>query len=339
MVAASAACLAWATGCISAGSVALLGQPLFTTPGAGDTSSSGDTGSGTSGFFDTGGRVNLDPCSESNARKFVRISMRNDAPNDHIHYFFVAVAFVNGDIYPNGAVCPDDISLYTSFGYSEITEGASQEFGTYCIDGPALLYFHRGGQFRSGGGGGASTLGSAIAPALGASPTFDNFFVSGGHDIPVPNMILFHNPGTGEGGALQINPNDISPCDILITSAGVPDCQQDAFYYVDQFDLMSGSVSLGAGAGLRVPNEIQGTGCECGAFVNFNGRSYQPAQTLAPSSASASAARCNEFMRGGVIEYVFVREDTNPPFPQLLWRVTDSAGAIANDFDSRANLP
>lgn len=334
-IASATACMLWTTGCISAGSVALLGQPVFngfvgSSPNPGDSTDTGSTG-----FFDTGSRANLDPCAESNSRKFVRISMRNETPDAYIHYFFVAVAFVNGDVYPNGAVCPDDIPLYTSFGYAEIAEGESQPFGTYCFDGPALVYFHKSGQFRSGGGTANSTFASAIPPALGTSPTYDNFFTSAGVSVPVPNMILWHNPGTGEGSALKISRNDVGPCDIVISTFGVPDCEQDAFYYVDEFDLMSGSVALGAGSGRRVPNEIQGTGCECGAFVNFNGRSYQPAQALAPSSASSSAARCNEYLRGGFIEYVFAREDTNPPFPQLLWRTTDASGGVANDFDSR----
>jgi hypothetical protein len=44
------------------------------------------------------------------------------------------------------------------------------------------------------------------------------------------------------------------------------------------------------------------------------------------------------FFRGGRIDYVFLREDTDPPFPQLVWRVTDSAGTRAQDFDPRANI-
>jgi hypothetical protein len=120
---------------------------------------------------------------------------------------------------------------------------------------------------------------------------------------------------------------------VLVGNAD-PDCNQDAFYYVDEFDMMIGSIDieLGFGAGRRVPSEIQGTGCACTGFQD-------PYQHLAPSGVAASSAACNEFLRGGRIEYVFVRDDTNPPYPQLLWRVTDQAGAEVHNFDPRANIP
>lgn len=319
-------------GCASGvAAFSLLGTPLFDATGSGAASTPSGGGGGDSSFFDTGGRVNVDPCSEPNSRKFIRISMRNLATDSYIHYFFVLIAYVNGDVYPDGAVCPDDIALYTSRGYTEIPEGAQQEFGNFCIDGPALVYFHLGGQFRRSGGVGGSQLGSAIAPAQGTNATFDSFFTAGGTTVPVPNLIVFHNPGTGEGAALKIAENDSAPCDTVIV-AGDPDCNQDAFYYVDESDLIAGSIALGVGAGVRSPSEIQGTGCECLGFQD-------PFQQLAPSGTTASTARCNEFLRGGTIEYIFVREDLNPPFPQLVWRVTDQTGAEVHDFDPRANIP
>ena len=324
----------WASGC--AGSrysyyqYVLGGPPLFYV-GSSAQPTGGETG-GESTFFDTSAGATVDPCSEPNARKFVRISMRNLATDTHIHYFLVLIAYVNGEVYPDGAVCPDNVDLYTSFGYQEVPEGAEEEFGNYCIVGPALLYFHLGGQFRSGGGVGGSQLGSAIAPAQGTSATYDNFFTSGGASVPVPNQIIFHNPGTGEGAALKISRNSVGPCDIVVGDPGVSDCEQDAFYYVDDSDLITGSVALGVGSGRRVPDEIQDTGCECTGFEN-------PHQELAPSATGALDATCNEFLRGGLIEYVFVREDTNPPYPQLLWRVTDQSGAEVHDFDPRGPLP
>lgn len=330
-----------ASGCASGSSAAtLFGGSLFTSyTGTTPPPTGGATG-GESGFFTGGSRVNVDPCSESNARKFVRVSMRNQSPDDFIHYFFVAIAYVNGEQFPNGAVCPDDVDLYTSFGYSEVPEGVSQPFGNFCIDGPALLYFHEGGRFRSGGGVAGSRLASAIAPAQGTNATFDNFFGSGGVVVPVPNMIIFHNPGTGEGAFLKVSLNNTAPCADQVVVSGDPECQQDGFYYVDEDDRSTtGSVALGVGSGIRVPNEIQGSGCECSAFATFGGRTFQVAQVLAPSGTAASNARCNEFLRGGLIEYVFVREDTDPPFPQLVWRVTDQTGAEVHDFDPRAGIP
>jgi hypothetical protein len=319
----------WSAGCASGTSaLSLIGSP-FTFTGSAPTTDTGTTG-GQSTFFGGGGRVNLDPCSESNARKFIRISMRNLSIDSYIHYFLVLIAFVNGEMYPDGAVCPDDVDLYLQNGYSEIPEGSAQEFGNYCIVGPALLYFHDGGQFRRGGGG--AQLGSAIAPAQGTSATYDSFFGSGGAQVPVPDLILFHNPGTGEGAALKISESWSSPCDFLISGNPDPDCDQDAFYYVDEFDLISGSNALGLGSGRRVPNEIQGTGCECTGFQD-------PFQRLAPSGVAASNARCNEFLRGGRIEYTFVRDDVEPPFQQLLWRVTDQSGAEVHAPDPRANVP
>jgi hypothetical protein len=132
------------------------------------------------------------------------------------------------------------------------------------------------------------------------------------------------------GQALKISRNSPGPCNDVILG-GDPTCQQDAFYYVDTQDrLSSGSTALGAGSARRVPAEIQGTGCECLGFAN-------PAQELAPSGATGTV-RCNEFVRGGRIDYVFVREDQTPPFPQLVWRVVDTTGAVVHDFDERAPI-
>ncbi len=327
----------WSTGCIGGGggtldALALLGSPLFSGfVGRSPTGDGSTDDGGGSGFFGGGGRTNTDPCEESLSRKFVRITMRNQAQDDFIHYFLVLIAFVNGDTYPDGAVCVDDIPLYTSFGYTEVPEGASVEFGSYCITGPALLYFHQSGGFRRGGAGGTSSLAAAIAPAQGSNPSFDAFFNSAGAQVPVPNLIAFHNPGSGEGAALKISRSAAAPCDTATPQFGDPLCDQDAFYYVDDQDRLSGSSALGIGSGRRVPSEIQGTSCEC---LGFN----TPFQSLAPSSVTAASARCNEFVRGGRIEYAFLRNDTNPPFPQLVWRVTDASGATVQNFDERANL-
>jgi hypothetical protein len=333
LIAAFVACALLEAGCASGGlsySQMVLGHGIFSNY-TGSTPEPQSGGSG--GFFDSGGRSNIDPCEETTSRKYIRISMRSLVTDSYVHYFLVLVAYVNGETYPNGAVCADDVKLYTDFGYTEIAAGAQQAFGNYCIRGPALLYFHKSGQFRSGGSGaGNSSLGSALGPAQGTSATYDNFFTSSGARVPVPNQIIFHNPGSGEGAALKVNPNSVGPCDIVVGDFGVSDCAQDAFYYVDESDLMTGSTATGVGSGLRVPSEIQGTGCQCSGFED-------PYQTLAPSGTSASAAHCSEFLRGGRIEYVFFREDTNPPFPQLIWRVTDQNGATVHDFASNAPKP
>ena len=322
----------YSAGCAGGASpYSLLGQPFFltdgtVTPGGGTVDPGGST-------FGAGTRANIDPCLEREDRKFVRISMRNLAEDDFIHYFVAFVAFVNGDIYPDGAVCADDIATYTLFGYDQIDDGDFFEFGSYCIAGPALIYFHRTGQFQTGPG----ALASAIGPAQGASATFDPFFNSAGVLVPIPNSILWHNPGTGAGATLQVGPRRPSPCTSVIVGGFPDECRADAFYYVDETDRINGSNALGTGAGVRVPNEIQGAGCEAGGFDNDLFTSVS--QLLAPSTTTASDARGNEFLRGGRIEYAFLRVDTDPPFPQLVWRVSDGSGAIAHDFDSRANIP
>ncbi len=294
--------------------------------------SSGTTpGSGLGG--DTGGFT--DPCEEPQSRKFVRISMRNQSP-DYIHYFLALIALVNSDTYPTGTVCPDDISLYTSFGYQSIPAGGSTEFGNYCIEGPALIYFHRGGQFRTAGGSGTGNLASAIAPAQGSTPSYDAFFTSAGATVPIPTFILLHNPGqTAAGQALLVSQHIPSPCTQDLVSGGDPVCAQDSFYYVDETDRITGSSALGVGSGRRTPGEIQGTACECGAIAETGAQAFQ---VLAPSGRSAPDAACNEFMRGGRIEYVFVRDDTDPPYPQLVWQVSDSTGTRVHSFDPRANI-
>jgi hypothetical protein len=318
----------------------------YDTPfGTASPPSTGPGGTGTlPGGLGGADRTPRDPCTESQARKFVTISMRN-LSEDFIHYFFVAIAFVDVDesatgaavpffdttSFPDGAVCPEDVALYTQFGYRELAAGSMTAFGDFCIGGPALIYFHREGQFRRSAGTGTANLGSAIGPAQGSSPTYDAFFTSAGARVPVPDLILFHNPGTGSGAALKISSQTTAPCDVL-TIAGAPPCERDSFYYVDDRDLMTGTTSLGIGSGRRVPGEIQGTGCECAGLT-------APVQILAPSGVSARFGDCFEFFRGGRIDYVFVRQDETPPFPQLLSRVTDSTGAVAHDFDPRAPLP
>jgi hypothetical protein len=330
--------VAWmaATGCAGGGSAFwnLLGNPF---PTVGQTSggtvipgSTGRTPGSTTGTT-TGGFV--DPCTVPQNQKFVRISMRNTDNSDFVHYFLVLIAFVNGTEYPTGAVCPNDIALYTSFGYVSVPAGQSQPFGDYCIVGPALFYFHRSGQFQAAGSTSGSNLDSAIAPAQGATPAFDAFFTSAGATVPVPDTILFHNPGTGQGQALKISVNRTDPCATVAVVSGVdPDCRQDAFYYVDDTDRLAGSTALGAGSGRRVPNDIQGTGCEClGTTDAF--------QRLAPTAQAGQNPACNNFFRGGQINYAFLRNDTDPPIPQLVWRVTDTNGTRAQDFDPRAGIP
>jgi hypothetical protein len=231
----------------------------------------------------------------------------------------------DGAEFPDGAVCANDAALYTSAGYSQLSAGQQQAFGDYCVTGPAYVYYHENGQFQGSGG----RLASAIAPAQGNLPTYDVFFSSVGAQLPIPDLILFHNPGTGEGAALKISRPRTSPCVTDITgSQADPICVRDSFYYVGQDDIMSGSRQLGSGSGRRVPNDIQGTGCECNPLSG----AYQ---RLAPSRVNAAAAMCDEFLRGGRIDYAFYRIDDTPVPPQLVWRVTDASGSMAHDYDTR----
>lgn len=299
----------------------LLGVPLFGNFGGGG----GDGGPPTpptddddDGFFDGGAGGPTDPCLEELDRKFVRLSLRNQSP-DFVHYFMVLIAFEDTPD-QQGAVCSDDLGLYTDFGYEFIASGQFREFGAYCIDGPALLYFHEAGNFQAGGGTGAEALASAIAPAQGSSPTFDNFFGSSGVLVPVPDLILFHNPGTGQGASFIVDPLPSDPCDEELL---IDFCTLDSFYYVDEDDLPAGSLALGVpGSARRTPNDIQDTFCESGGFSPFH--------FLVPPGVSNVAP--DEFVRGGSIEYVFIRDDREQAIPQLLWRVRDASGGIVQDF-------
>jgi len=333
-------------GCGGAGGTGweFLGSPYTYVAPTGGQTGPGSTSQTTGGTLGQSDRTPVNPCQEAQARKFVTLSMRNQTP-DFVHYFFVAIAFVDvdqsvegavipffGDTqFPDGAVCAQDVATYRQFGYSEVASGTTTTFGDYCVRGPALIYFHRNGQFRRAAGTANTSLGSAIAPAQGSSPTYDNFFASAGVQVPVPDLIVFHNPGTGEGAALKISRQSTDPCN-TVAPAGAPVCQRDAFYYVDDRGIMAGTTALGVGAGRRVPSEIQGTGCECTGLT----RAFQ---TLAPSRVTVRGAQCNEFLRGGRIEFVFLRQDENPPVPQLLWKVTDSTGATVHEFDPRVTLP
>lgn len=243
-----------------------------------------------------------------------------------MHYFLVLVANIRGTKYPDGAVCPTDVSLYTQNGYQEVPEGSSRSFGSYCFEGPTLIYFHQNGEFRSANG----QFASAIGAARGTGATFDAIFNSSGRQIPVPNFILFHNPGFGAGLDLKVSVSPSNAC--ADASVGTPDCAQDGWYYVDDNDLPQGSTTLGAGSSRRVPNEIQGTGCQCGL-------SSDAFSVLAPSGTSATNAFCDEFLRAGTINYVFTRDDQVPAIPQLVWRVTDATGGIVHNFDPRATVP
>jgi hypothetical protein len=327
-----AACLA-AEGCGGGGSAFefLGGNPFSLAPSTTTTTIPGITAT-TPGGTTTGTTAGVvDPCTLSQGQKFVTISMRNLDSGDFVHYFLVLIAHVNGTEFPDGAVCPADIPLYTAFGYVSIPAGQSQAFGNICITGPSLFYFHKNGQFQTAGGTPGQNLGSAIAPAQGTTPTFDTFFTSTGVSVPVPDQILFHNPGTGAGQTLKISRNTTDPCATQVVNVGDPACAQDSFYYVDDSDRIAGSTALGVGSGRRVPNEIQGTGCECRGTSD-------PTQTLAPSNQSSVNVPCNEFFRGGRIDYVFLREDTDPPFPQLVWRATNSSGVRVQDFDTRSGV-
>ena len=315
-------------GCGGFGDAAgLLGAPLIGRNQAGGGGGGGGGGGDPGNPFTGGGGAGLlDPCQESLSRKYVRITMRNSNPDDFIHYFVAFVAFdYDAVANPEGAVCPADAALYTEFGYQRIADGSAVDFGKYRIPGPAYFYYHENGRFRSATGGSAVTA-SAIPPAQGTStPTFDTFFGSGGARVPVPNVILFHNPGGAAGGPLRISRNIQESCD------------QDAFYYVDESDRLAGNTSTGPGSARRIAREIQGTGCECpgvGVFLDAEG-----AQSLIAPGTPIRNRNCNQFARGGRIEYVFLRQDSDPPVPQLVWRVSDSTGAVIQDFDSRVTVP
>ncbi len=322
----AAACGLAAVGCGAPST--LISSTLFPFVNIGTTGAGSTVTSSSGGGFGSDSSVALDPCDETLSRKQITITMRNDAPDDYIHYFLILVAFENGETYPNGAVCPDDSDFYTDFGYTRIAEGSFQEIGNICVIGPAYVYFHEQGRFQEAGG----ALASGIEPAAGSSSSFDAFFSSAGADVPVPDRIYFHNPGTGDGAALKVSQNSLNPCGAVVTLSGDSDCEQDSFYYVDQADLPVGSNPVGTNSNRRVPSEIQGTGCECLAF-------QEPWHQLGPPGTIASNAACNEFIRGGSITYVFIRQDATPPYPQLLWQVRDDSGSIVQDFDDRADIP
>ncbi|QOJ15871.1 MAG: hypothetical protein HRU75_15020 [Planctomycetia bacterium] len=317
-----------AAGCAggASGITSLFGSPFEYVGGngGGAVTPGGTSTGGARAGAGSAGEGTIDPCTLPDAQKFVRISMRNQATNDFVHYFMILIAFVQTDE-AEGAVCERDVPLYTSFGYTRLA--ADTPLGTFCIPAGSLVYFHEAGRFRKAGGSGTTGLGSAIAPAQGTNATFDEFFVSGGAQVPVPNIILFHNPGTGDGARLQISFPNPDPCGSDQINTSTPLCQQDSFYYVDARDQLSGSTALGVGSGRRVSAEIQGTGCECSGFQN----AFQ-------SLRFAAAAQCSEFARGGSIEYVFVRDDRTPAFPQLVWRVTAANGAVLHDFDPRSGV-
>lgn len=313
----------------------------FSTTGTAGTSI-GYTGTFTGGT-QGGSAGTTDPCDETLSRKFVTITMRSYA-GDYVHYFFFAIAFVHvADdatedempvfdqvAYNSGAVCEADIGLYQQHGYNFVDTGQHQALGDYCLRGPALYYFHDNGDFRVAAGSSDSGLGSAIAPGQGDLPTYDNFFTSAGAQLPVPDMILFHNPGTGNGAALKISVPTPNPCNIIIT-AGDAQCSRDSFYYVTYDDIMVGSRSLGPNSGRRVPSDIQGTGCKCLG----NAEAFQP---LAPPGVRGAAAKCNQFFRGGRIDFAFFEDDSTPQFPQLVWHVTDGAGTVVHDYDPLSPL-
>lgn len=326
--------LGLAVGCGGSSLLRSIGTPFPLPAGVSNTptpASSGRSAGGTSG---ASSRSDSDPCDETQNRKIIFLSMRN-LTDDYIHYYLLLIAFIDDPTTDDveGAVCEDDIPLYTSFGYQLVPEGTSIPFGNVCIPGNSLYYFHENGQFQGAGQG----LASAIAPAAGSTATYDTYFNQSGRQVPVPDRIIFHNPGTSaEARALKVAESSVNPCAVVINDVGDPECEQDGWYYVDEFDFPAGSRPTGsdgveAGIYVRYPADIQGTGCAC----NLGNIPYSQ---LAPSNAAASDALCNEFLRGGRIDYVFVRDDTEPPFPQLVWRVTDSNGTRAHDFDPRANV-
>lgn len=311
---------------------------FFGTPfGTSSSSGTSTTGTSSSGGFgvgspttvtgSAGGLVGVDACSQPEASKFIRITLRNDIATDTVHYFLAFIAFID-DGTGSGAVCADDIALYRTNGYNiQIADGDTLEFGQFCIVGPALIRFHESGRFLNTAGTG---LASAIAPAQGSISTFDSFFTSAGATLPVPDQILWHNPGTGEGAALQVTPVSTSPC-ATQTTIFANDCEQESFYYVTDDDIPVGGRALGAGSFRRTPNEIQGTGCQAIGTAN-------PFQELAPAGTTTDGAGDNEFLRGGSITYVFIRDDQEPAIPQLVWEVRNANGALVHEFDVRTGV-
>lgn len=342
-----AAGLAWllAGGCGGGIPIGEYGTPFTRTGGttSDGTGSGGNAGVGRGGGSGSGAdRTPTSPCAETESRKFIRVSMRNEAQNDYIHYFLVFIAFeydaTGTSGYTRGVVCPEDRSLYISNGYTlEIPAGSQQAFGNFCIEGPALIRYHESGRFRQPGA--VSQLASAIAPAQGTQPSYDSFFTSAGALVPVPNLILFHNPGTGEGQALKISNNDTTPCDTS-TGGGDAACLQDAFYYVTENDQLAGSRGIGINSGRRVPAEMQDTGCQEGLTSTgpLTPQSVGPFYVVAPPGVDANNALTYEFIRGGRIDFAFIRDDQNPPIPQLLWEVTDNRGRLVHEFDARAGI-
>lgn len=247
----------------------------------------------------------------------ILLTLQNADPNRYIHYHLHLITFAKD-------IVTGDESRYTSFGYVRYPTGVS--FGCYNFAGRDLYYYyHRNGRFRTNITNSSSTLLSGISPAISsASPRKDVYFMS--RVVPLPSMILFHDPKTTvpaafnvDRGATTINPALSTPS----TCAGCASCAQASWYYVTAFDQPSGvnrpcslgrNDSNGPGRYFRVPAETQQTACwDCVVTLPLLGTDaahwlHNSAinEAIFPRPAGdVSTVLCNEFYLGSVVTYTF----------------------------------
>ncbi len=274
------------------------------------------------------------------------LTLRNKLTDRYIHYHLILIAFVED-------ITPGDEARYLNFGYHHYPSGTT--IGCYTFTQNLYLYYHNNGKFRSDVSNPTSTMLSGIAPASSSStPRVDSFF--GNREVPLPSVILFHDPGTtvpspfntGRGSS-TINPglHTISSC------VSCDRCAQAGWYYVQSNDTPIGIASActigrditAKGRYYRVPGEIQGTVCydctsEAGtlpiAILNtahwlHNSAAGTGTGPLGPGLPTD--VRCHEFYADSVIVYTFGNAaDAVQPggtaTPSLVWDVRSRNGDV-----------
>jgi hypothetical protein len=286
--------------------------------------------------------VTVDPTP----RKLV-LTLQNRVTTSYIHYNLILIAF-REDV-PVGQEGP-----YLSFGYVHYPVGTS--IGCYSFARDLFLYYHQNGRFSTDITNTGSPLLSAIAPAPSTStPRADSFFNS--REIPVPSVILFHDPVSNVPMPFNAgrNATTINPTLSSITGCGTcTSCAQAGWYYVLSGDIPFGlnpACSIGRNAAAsgryyRVPAEYQNTCCfDC---ISSSGlvpiTDLVTAHWLHNTGVSSGGplgpgnpgdVRCYEYYLNGVVTYAFTTlgNTSGPSFPpSLVWEVKTRQGIIIHPF-------
>jgi len=286
----------------------------------------------------------------------IYLTLQNAVTDRYIHYHLHLIAFRED-------VAPGDESRYESFGYRMYT--SPQTIGCYTFPAtvarPLFYYYHQNGRFRTEITDTSRPLLSGIQSAVSATqPRLDPFFA--GRVVPVPSLILFHDPRNTVPSPFDQNRNshtiNSTLANVTNCTASCEICSRASWYYVTATDVPSGFPGLGCTRGrdpsdnsrilryFRVPAETQDTVCwDCSSAagnlppigVDTSAvhwlHNTAVGQAVWPNPAGSTSLQCFEYYLGSFVTYTFTNAgDTAPagtsPPPSLKWEVRTPSGIV-----------